>query len=528
MRLDEKLNDALAEQLGKNVSSSSITRGWNYYKNGNVQRVEVTLHDTLTGVVRGGDLYAVVLDAEHFRYSTCTCSFMGYCKHMVAVYFYYCGELEKGREEAEQAYFRMIGLKPASALVPFEKDEAGPHVPNHPDRSGTPGQWLNWMESEYGETWMKCRHSLHALQPVLSGLKGLSKDWPKPLQNLHWSAAILFVLEQAERAILTVDSFSRYYHEMSFTRMAEPWVDHVHTLTSELNPGEMDEEQLAWCDFLASLAKRRAAMTEKQLFEWTRLYLHYCEKLSVMREWYERELSSLLAELELAEEDGREKSFLCAAIGLLYFFDGDDSRSIHYFSSSSFEKNQRLIYPCATARMLEGDWEKAERWMSFLYERVYNNRNARNIGPFMMLCRRADMDRPELPVWQRYMTELLPYSYTELSEHLLAIKRYEEWADLQLFMSMKPEEIDAAELRETVKAAPQALLPLYHQSIEAAIGSRNRQSYRLAVKQLKKLERLYKSTKEIDRWESYLTELVSKYQRLRALQEELWKGKIVT
>ena len=50
------------------------------------------------------------------------------------------------------------------------------------------------MEAAYGDTWKKCRHSLHALQPVLSGLKGLSRDWEKPVQRLHWSTAILFVI----------------------------------------------------------------------------------------------------------------------------------------------------------------------------------------------------------------------------------------------------------------------------------------------------------------------------------------------
>lgn len=166
--------------------------------------------------------------------------------------------------------------------------------------------------------------------------------------------------------------------------------------------------------------------------------------------------------------------------------------------------------------------------MSFLNERISNNRNARNIGPFMSLCRKADEARPDLPIWTAYMTDMLPYSYIELSEHWLNAKRYEEWADLQLFIGVKPEEINAPELREVAKVAPHTLVPIYHQSIESAIGTRNRQGYRMAAKQLKKLEKLYKASKETEKWEGYLIELVAKYQRLRALQEELWKGKVVT
>ena len=45
---------------------------------------------------------------------------------------------------------------------------------------------------------------------------------------------------------------------------------------------------------------------------------------------------------------------------------------------------------------------------------------------------------------------------------------------------------------------------------------------------MKKLERLYKAEKQADKWSRYVDGIVSKHQRLRALQEELWRGKIIT
>ncbi|MFF2888450.1 SWIM zinc finger domain-containing protein [Paenibacillus sp. NPDC057967] len=529
MRLDEKLHAAFEQQLGNHVSGTIIKRGWSYYKDGHVQNAKETVHDTLTGIVRGSDLYAVVMDAEHFGYSTCTCPFNGYCKHMVAVYFQYCAEVLGGDSAAEQSYFRLLGLVPASVLAKRgNPDQLQEDSYSHPGEDGTAMEWYAWMEAEYGDTWKKCRHSLHALQPVLSGLKGLSKDWEPSRRRLHWSTAILFVLEQAERAINTVDSFSRYYHEMSFLRMAEPWIEHLHTLSGELQPASMSDAEQAWCDELIGRMKARALMTDRQLFEWGHMYLAFCEKLSADLAWHKRELDSLLSELGMPSPSERNDSFLHAAVGMLYFLRGEDEQSIHYFAQGAFERIQKLIYPCVAQRMEAGQWDLVERWMSFLNERVYQNRNARNIGPFMALCRRADEDRPELPVWNGYMTELLPYSYSELSEHWLSLQRYEDWTDLQMFLGVKAEEIDAAAMREVAKAAPHVLLPLYHQSVDSAIASRNRQGYRLAVKQLKKLEKLYKSIKETAKWDAYLTELVTKNQRLRALQEELWKGKIIT
>ncbi|MDQ6418353.1 SWIM zinc finger family protein [Paenibacillus sp. LHD-117] len=529
MRLfDDKIQTALEGQLSANMASTMIKRGWSYYKDGHVQNVKETTRDILTGIVRGSELYAVVIDADQFRYSTCTCPYVGFCKHMAAVYFYLCAELE-GDEAAERSYFKLLGLAPASTLVKDEQRREQPRdaFQGDPGPEGTAAQWFDWMETEYGETFRKCRHSLHALQPVLSSLKGLSKDWEKPLQRLHWLTSILFALEQAERAILTVDSFSRYYHEMSFIRMAEPWLEHGYALLAELEPEAMSEGEWATADALAGRVKRRATLAERQLFDWPFLYLAFCEVLTVRREWFELELSKLLEAAERKEAD-QDESFLHAAAGMFYFIDGDDAASISHFAKSAFERTQRLVYPCVAQRMEAGKWESAEQWMAYLFERVHAARNARNIGPFMTLCRRADEDRPEQPIWTTYMTELLPYSYTELSEHWLNVKRYEDWADLQMLVGAKLEEIDAAGLREVVKISPESLLPLYHQSIEANIATRNRQGYRFAVKQLKKLERLYKGMKESERWESYLAGLTSKYQRLRALQEELWKGKIGT
>lgn len=528
MLLNDKLRAALERELREHIEGTVVKLGWQYYTEGYVQSTRATEYDTLYGIVQGGELYAVVLDGSHFAYSSCTCSDEGYCKHMAAVYFYACAQLPGGHGTAEQSYFRMLGIVPAREAARTQGSTSDMPIEGLPDERSGGEQWLAWMEDTHGDVWRKCRHSLHALQPVLQSLKGLSKDWDKPLQRLHWAAAVVFVLEQAEKAITTVDSFSRYYHEMSFTRMAEPWVEHLYALISELEPLVMDERQSEWADLVTAVVKKRASSEESQLFEWEFIYLALCEKLSARRHWFERELASMLE----AEAGGNGQSdgnaFVQIAIAMMYFFDKQDERSMEHFAKAGFDKTQRVIYPCAAQRMEEGKWELVGKWMSFLYERIYPNRNARTVGVFVTLCRRADQDRPDMPVWSNYMTELLPYSYLELSEHWLSRQRYEEWADLQLLVGARLEEVGAAALREVSKSAPNALLPLYHQAIDASIQTRNRQGYKMAVKQLKKLEKLYKAEMQEARWELYIAGLVAKHQRLRAFQEELWKGNIGT
>lgn len=533
MHLNEKLHAALEQRISDEVASTIVKRGWQYYLDGHVKNAKAGDHDNLYGVVQGSDLYAVVIDAGHFGYSSCTCSYEGFCKHMAAVYFQYCSILEGGQENAEQTYFRLLGLTPASVLLKKQSEEPAlspltQQGPTDPGYNGSTEQWLEWMEATHGDVWRKCRHSLHALQPLLQSLKGLSKNWEKPLQRLHWSTAVAFVLDQAERAILTVDSFSRYYHEMSFIRMAEPWVDHLYTLVSDLIPVDMDTKEMEWANSLIAYIKIRASNTERQLFEWDHIYLAVSEKLSENRSWYEQELQAMLLTVQNEEDDSFNASFSHVAIGMMYFLDNEDELSIAHFAKANFERSQKVMYPCAALRLDEAKWDQVKLWMSFLFEHVYAVRNGRSVGPFVSLCRRADQDRPDIPIWTDYMTQLLPHSYTELSDHWLNQKYYEEWADLQLLIGSHPDDISVQALREVAKLAPRSLMPLYHQSVETWMLTRNRQGYRMAVKQLKKLEKLYKAEKDTNRWNIYIEGLVRKHQRLRAFQEELWKGKIVT
>ncbi|GGG52279.1 SWIM zinc finger family protein [Paenibacillus radicis (ex Gao et al. 2016)] len=530
----QKQQEAMEQHFSEHLSDTIITRGWDYYRSGQVKNVKFASDDTLYGTVIGSDVYAVVIDAGKFRYSTCTCPYGDYCKHMAAVFFAYLNEEDTTGFAAKAAYRRLMGLDPqaelttAAALLNKPKPEAGHN--SQPNEEASPAAWQNWMESEYGEVWRNCRHSLHALQPVLSALKGTSKHWDKPQQRLHWMNVILFVLEQGERAIKSVDTFSRYYHEMSFARMAEPWIEHYGQLALELHPSEMGEQERKWADHVVRFTYNRALKLEQQLFDWSFLYLTICEKLSENQLWREEELSALNAFAKDSNDDSNEpinRSFIHTASAMLHFFSGNDESALGHFEQTDFQRSQKMIYPCAAQRLGEQRWELFDRWMNFLHERIYPNRSGRTIGPFVALCRRADEDQPENEKWTAYMTELLPYSYSELSEHWLAVHKYEEWADLQLLLGMKPDELGIQDVKEVAKAAPAVMLPLYHQSIEDWINTRNRQGYRMAVKQLKKLERLYKADKDADTWNFYITGIAKKHQRLRAFQEELWKGKLV-
>ncbi|MNH35848.1 hypothetical protein D3C79_965770 [compost metagenome] len=71
------------------------------------------------------------------------------------------------------------------------------------------------------------------------------------------------------------------------------------------------------------------------------------------------------------------------------------------------------------------------------------------------------------------------------------------------------------------------MLPFYHQAVERFVLEKNRHSYKAAVKLMKRLAKLYKKLKREERWEEFLEVFTSRNSRLRALQEELRKGKLI-
>ncbi|UVI28591.1 hypothetical protein [Paenibacillus spongiae] len=518
-RLKDGLRKTMEQQLLVTIPLPLLERGWDYYRREKVLSVQVMDGSSIYGTVRDSEIYAVTLDADEFGFSTCTCSSSSHCMHMAAVYYAYC---DYAGESADEVHNRFLY---GGDLATVEKSASGQDA--HADGSPLeekPDRWLTEMDRQHGEVWRQCRHSLHPLQAVLSAIKGTSKDWNSDVKRLHWMHAVLFVVDQAEKAYAATDSYSRYYYEMAFARMTEPWVSHYQEMAAELSPGQMTDIENAAVDSLVGLFHGRDMDREQQLHRWESLYFSLWTKLVTVPQRRLAEESWL----KEANEAGRSAFFYPMALAFLAFIDLRDEEAVALLRDTAFNRTSLLACDCAMQRLGEGDWKRLESWMGFIHSGLKIERKSRSFGPFLSMCRLADERQPDNPQWQRYLISFLPHSYSALTEHWLGRQQYEQWADLQMLIGIDPGELDVQVLRELSKAAPHVLMPLYHQAIDAAIRSRNRQGYKSAVKLMKKLERLYKAENQQERWSRYIDGIVSKHQRLRALQEELWRGKIIT
>jgi len=187
------------------------------------------------------------------------------------------------------------------------------------------------------------------------------------------------------------------------------------------------------------------------------------------------------------------------------------------------EDVMEFLEPLADA----GEWPRLVAWLVEIgdmlkYRRIYK---LDNYSQYWDLAVKEVPDAETL-MWST-LADMLPSSRDVYDEKLLSYGKYQEWMDYQLAAGREPAGFRVTKLQPLEKNAPEMLLPFYHQAVERYVTEKNRGSYKAAVKLMKRLQKLYKKMKQEERWESFLNAFTVRHSRLRALQEELRKGKLI-
>ncbi|WP_424768479.1 hypothetical protein [Paenibacillus sp. sgz302251] len=133
----------------------------------------------------------------------------------------------------------------------------------------------------------------------------------------------------------------------------------------------------------------------------------------------------------------------------------------------------------------------------------------------------------EKQMWDT-LTSKLPNARSVYENKLLTYGKWRQWIDCQLSAGTDPLDYRVSVLAPIEKNAPEVLIPYYHQAIERYVLLKNRDGYKAAVKLLKRLAKLYKKIKKEETWELFFGTFRGRHSRLRALQEELRKGKLIS
>lgn len=128
-------------------------------------------------------------------------------------------------------------------------------------------------------------------------------------------------------------------------------------------------------------------------------------------------------------------------------------------------------------------------------------------------------------LYEQLLIAMYPFATRELSYFYFERKEYGKLIEFVQLSNFGYLSSDI--LRTIQKEEPQYLLPYYHRKVQMAIDQKNRQSYKEAVRHLKKLRTIYKKLKKEEKWEVYFEQLLQKTKRLRAFQEECQRGKLI-
>ncbi|WP_138755054.1 hypothetical protein [Paenibacillus sinopodophylli] len=204
-----------------------------------------------------------------------------------------------------------------------------------------------------------------------------------------------------------------------------------------------------------------------------------------------------------------------------------DSEAISQFDKLNSSLQLRpadLILPLS-AISSAAEWERLLEWLIKATTWMQGKR-LNSLELFYTYWDQAILHIPsaEQQMWEP-LFQLSPSLY---EKKLLVHGKWKLWIDFQISMGTDPFQYKVSVFAPIEKNAPELLLPFYHQAVESYVLLKNRGGYKIAVKLLKRLAKLYKKLKNEPRWEAYIVAFASRYSRLRALQEELRKGKLIT
>lgn len=542
--MDDSQWEMLVRDTAEHFDDLTIKRGYAYYKQGRVRELALPDARYVEGKVEGGRLYRVEINLDFFTLSLCDCPYDGMCKHMIAVLLAFAER--QGRPVHALANAGTAVLQQPAARTPGavaqHRNAASPATAPEAELRSAAARIAGMDLAERRELFKRCtahleghtpntlyvQKALHAIGKIMPGLGGAADR----ILDLH---ARLFVLEQLLGRTASQTPYSLFVGYHTQVAVDELHADMIRRLEDGLPgvAGGSEREQLSQTLDVFRLGKLAKSPVQPYYSDYYDL-LWACWLLPDAADGtglLTRELDALRkAGAELGDALHREV-WLQAQCRIELVL-GDDDKAWELLREANEGSGGRFDY---------------EAWLGLSNELAVDDEPARlaawllRLEPLMARYHRAAMNRyaalweeavrrdPELEqAMLDSLARLLPYSWSRYEDLLRERGEWRRWIDYQLLVGSDPLGYRVAELQPIEKEAPELLLPFYHQAVERCVLLKNRDGYKAAVKLLKRLAKLYRKLKREERWERFLETFAGRHSRLRALQEELRKGKLLS
>lgn len=525
----------LRELLSPNRAEDAklVQKGLMLYRQGLVQQVDSGEH-TVTAVVQDVTPVKVLLDLDFLALCECSCPTEGLCRHQLAVFFSAYSKLGSVADWVSLFREPIRAQKAAAGWgMQTAKDLIKANGVLQPDY----GRWVHSFEVSFDTLLASKQHTSPYVIPELFGIYERRIHASAPVEQ-EWR--LLYELVAIVVSLRKLAALSeRLGHDEATVKRAYLHVFHHLMEDAEGLAVKIGVQSLpfAFDEFIEKLKDDAfAVLTCASGLEYERIYLyrllwvHFFKK----KPWREAELVKIQAGLK-GLQDWENPLPLMAASVHLNFLVGDDEQALKVIGLFRAEEiAPYLVYWIDYVSGLKA-WRRVGPLIELFLQKVkpylellagYHScatfvRNAlRAVAPY---C--AEEDR--LDVYERALLVMLPYSFGEYEYLLFERKQYDRWGELQAFVGLDFYELPKDRLKVVEKERPEVLLAMLHQTAQREIDQKNRGSYRMAVRHLKKLRTLYKKLKRVDDWQYFLDTLLERTKRLRAFQEECRRSKLI-
>ena len=540
--LDDEQWDRLVRDVAKHFGEVTISRGFQYFKRGRVVKLTLPSERLVKTVVEGGDLYHVSIHLDAFPSSRCDCPVGYYCKHMFASILRYAdmhnrsihtlinaksvagADAPKARSSSYNEAKQLAAKKAADDLAQLQKQAKN-------IAALSVKEWHEWFALATAPLMQSSRNT-QFINDALAAIYRHKPSLPAVVDAFFLLHAHLYVLGKLTKQPQDLSGYM--YSYLAF---------HTHHAASDLQ-GKIAQrivqmaEAAALPDNAARARQTLVYLRSEMLAETNDNHYYLQIYLQVWKLWFvPRAEASSACEDEIARideapdasADSPPSLALNVARAALRTFQGKDEEAWRLLRSIDERTDIPETFLLELLDYLAhiGSWLRLADWLSEVAP-LLNLRRASSVRAYSEYWELAVRRLPEAgPRMWDCLVSLLPHTRELYEAKLLETGQWRRWMDFQMSMGSDPLEFRVTDLAPIEKNAPEALLPFYHHAVERYVLHKNRDGYKTAVKLLKRLAKLYKKLKREARWEEFLDAFVGRHSRLRALQEELRKGKLL-
>ncbi len=538
--IDDVAWQHLLELAADSFDELTLMRGFQFHKQGRVTAIEMSDSNTIQSSVYGTEPYEQFIYLDFPNNSECDCKLPRMCTHIAAVLIEYAHR--EGRPVQSFVSARALNNRSQSTSSNAIRRVPAPteRMTDEPRMVELSGQLESLHIKQWHELFALCLKPLESrardfqyTESALSTIASRKPDLPLTTELLFELHAYFYVMEKLIETARGPVSHAGYYADYYIGQSIKELRSAILGLFKEplsLLSGEDPLGRVA--DTLAVLRKgmlRKTVINSHYAAAYYQFWRSWVGDDADHAALYAAELraiNSAFKELG-AEHEATHARLACCWMHLL---SGHDELAIGQLTNGQQDRDIPPVHLLEIfARLSEQQaWNRLLYWLveskhAFMDRRREGMRNYFDYWGLVVDHLPESEDR----MWET-IGGMLPYSRHVYNDLLIRYGKWKQWMDLQLTTDSDPFEFRVTDLQPIEKASPELLLPFYHQAVERYVLIRNRKGYKSAVKLMKRLAKLYKKLKQEERWTDYMEAFVARYSRLRALQEELRKGKLLS